>query len=212
MKDSQRITRYLVEFNRLAAQTQWGESALRHQFYRGLPPRIKDEVSRVGKPATLVGFRQLAQSIDARYWERRSEINREAPASKSEPSKRLENTKPSDKPSTKPQEKRPSTNPPPRPSNPGSTSSNSKTTDLSGKLGQDGKLTQEERNRRFANNLCLFCGGMGHMAKDCSKRTKSDAKAKGRSAKSSKSSKSTVSEVADAPEPSPASNDSSKKA
>ena len=53
MHDNQRITKYLVEFNRLAARVQWGNAALRCQFYNGLPPRIKDEISRFGKPNNL---------------------------------------------------------------------------------------------------------------------------------------------------------------
>jgi hypothetical protein len=53
MKPTQCIAKYLVEFNRLMSITKWDNRALRHQFYRGLPARIKDEVSRVGKPNTL---------------------------------------------------------------------------------------------------------------------------------------------------------------
>ena len=30
-----------------------------------------------------------------------------------------------------------------------------------------GKLTKEERERRFKNKLCLYCGKPNHMAKDC---------------------------------------------
>ena len=52
MKPNQRIAKYLDEFNRLATITGWDNHALRHQFYRGLPARIKDEVSQVGKPIT----------------------------------------------------------------------------------------------------------------------------------------------------------------
>src|SRR5207245_9123988 len=50
----------------------------RHVFYGGLPDRIKDEISRVGKPRTLNGYRTLAQTINARYWERKSEISRQS--------------------------------------------------------------------------------------------------------------------------------------
>ena len=53
MKPNQHIAKYLVEFNRLATITGWDNRALRHQFYRGLPACIKDEVSQVGKPITL---------------------------------------------------------------------------------------------------------------------------------------------------------------
>jgi hypothetical protein len=44
MKPTQRIAKYLVEFNRLASITKWDNCTLRHQFYCGLPARIKDEV------------------------------------------------------------------------------------------------------------------------------------------------------------------------
>src|SRR6202040_2939792 len=67
-------------------------------------------------------------------------------------------------------------------SNQGGSSSNSekKNPDLSDKLGKDGKLTQAERTCRFNNNLCLFCGGMGHTAKECPKSSSSATKAKAR--------------------------------
>ena len=37
------------------------------------------------------------------------------------------------------------------------------------KLGKDGRLTQEERQRRIDNNLYLFCDKSGDIANDCSK-------------------------------------------
>ena len=43
MKSSQCIAKYIVKFNRLATITGWDGHTLRHQFYRGLPSRIKDE-------------------------------------------------------------------------------------------------------------------------------------------------------------------------
>ena len=49
---------------------------------------------------------------------------------------------------------------------------------LDNKLGKDGKLTPEERQRRMDNNLCLFCGNAGHRATDCQKRKRSEAAAK----------------------------------
>ena len=59
------------------------------------------------------------------------------------------------------------------PGNSGSLNNNfgstSKTPDLSTKLGKDGKLTQQERQCRFEQNLCMFCGKGGHVAKDCHK-------------------------------------------
>ena len=42
---------------------------------------------------------------------------------------------------------------------------------LEGKLGADGKLTPEECQWCFNNNLCLFCGAVGHKANECHKQT-----------------------------------------
>ena len=50
MKDGHRITRYIMDFNRLASQVRgYGDGALRHYFYTSLPDRIKDELSQIGK-------------------------------------------------------------------------------------------------------------------------------------------------------------------
>jgi len=75
MKEGQKINKYVVEFNRLTGQVRgYGDGTLHHIFYSGLPDRIKDKISHVGKPRTLDGYCTLAQTIDARYWERKSEV------------------------------------------------------------------------------------------------------------------------------------------
>ena len=63
--------------------------------------------------------------------------------------------------------------------NAGSSNTNQKKpkSNLSSKLGKDGKLTQAERQCCFKQNLCLFCSKTGHIAKECSKVTSSAAKA-----------------------------------
>ena len=40
---------------------------------------------------------------------------------------------------------------------------------LASKLGKDSKLTPQERQHCFDNNLCLFCGKVGHLGKKCLK-------------------------------------------
>ena len=78
MKDTQRISDYLVRFNSLAVRCSWGESALRYRFYEGLPAHLKDEICKGdGKLTTLAELRRKAQNIDARYWERVQERSRE---------------------------------------------------------------------------------------------------------------------------------------
>ena len=53
-------------------------------------------------------------------------------------------------------------------------------TSIADKLGKDRKLTSQERQPCFDNNLCMFCGGPGHSAKDCPKSWSSASKAKAR--------------------------------
>ncbi|KAH7917940.1 hypothetical protein BV22DRAFT_993897, partial [Leucogyrophana mollusca] len=150
MCENQRINKYIVEFNRLASQVKgWGDGALHHQFYKGLPACIKDEISHVRKPSTLSKLRTLTQTIDSRYWERKNEVSRES-TSHSKPSMSSNSTSTpkttSSMSAAKPQHNHSSKNT----SSSGSSSGKSgkPAPDLSSKLGKDGKLTQEEQKRR----------------------------------------------------------------
>jgi hypothetical protein len=195
MKDNQRILKYNVEFNRLAVQTGWNDSVLRHRYYSGLAERIKDVMGQQGKPSTLENMKTIAHSIDSRHWERIRE--------KSRSGSDKTNTTPGNKSDKKPNSTNNSNNSNNNNSNrnqskgsgSGSGSGNSNnnnnnkndkskptTNPLTDKLGKDGKLTPQERQRRFDNNLCMFCGGAGHTANNCSKSTSSASKSKARAA------------------------------
>jgi hypothetical protein len=187
MQDNHRILKYNVEFNRLAIRTGWDDSVLRHRYYTGLAERIKDIMGQQGKPATLEAMKTLAHAIDSRHWERLREKSRSGKG-KSDTHEKSDNkhshaNKSDDK--NKASTSGNNTNKNNNSNNnksakPASSSGN--TASLSNKLGKDGKLTQQERQRRFDNNLCLFCGGTGHTAKNCPKSTSSAAKTKPRAA------------------------------
>jgi len=184
MKDAHRVTRYIVDFNRLASQVQdYRDGALRRLFYSGLPDRLKDEIARVGKPLTLHGLRALCQEIDARYWERKDKISR---MMKTQPtSSPTKSSNSGGNSSNSGQEKSKTRNPSSFANSSGSSkatsnqSSSGSRLDLTNKLGKDRKLTADERKRRLDNNLCMFCGGTSHFADNCPKKTK---KAKARAA------------------------------
>src|SRR6202041_2197281 len=183
MKPTQLIAKYLVDFTRLSTITGWDSRALRHQFYQGLPDRIKDEIARMGKPDTLSQLRLMAQSIDGRYWEQEEETQQERNSQPSEKKpKKSSNQQSSSNNSKKDSKNNAKKN---QSSNQGSSLSNSekKNLDFSDKLGKDGKLTQAKCTCRFNNNnLCLFCGGVGHTAKECPKSSSSATKAEARAA------------------------------
>ena len=112
---------------------------------------------------TLYKLCTLIQAIDVHYWECKSEVNHQVKPSNN-PS--TTSSRSSDKPSTS--------------SSSGNNSgfskdfnkSKGKTTNIStpksnisSKLGKDGKLTAEEQKCCFDNKLCMFCGKAGHMVK-----------------------------------------------
>jgi hypothetical protein len=202
MKDGQRILKYNIEFTRLATQTGWDDSVLRHRYYSGLAERIKDVMGQLGKPSTLEAMKNLAHSIDARHWERVREKSR------SGSDKTNSNNSGNNK-----SDKKSNNNNSGSSSNSNNNNSNNKTQSkgnnhnnnnnnnnkndksksvpnpIADKLGKDGKLTQQERQRRFDNNLCMFCGGTGHTANACPKSSSSASKAKGRAAQATDTSK-----------------------
>jgi len=184
MKEGQKINKYVVEFNRLGGQVRgYGDSTLRHIFYSGLPDCIKDKISRVGKPRTLDGYRTLAQTIDARYWERKSEVARQTKTSTSSStnsaSKGNSSASSDSKGKTKEKDNKNKS------SDKSKSSSGAKpaSSETPAHLGKDGKLTEEERQRRIKDKLCMFCRQPGHMARDCPKSTSKSSKAKARAAK-----------------------------
>jgi hypothetical protein len=122
-------------------------------------------------------MRLKAQNADARYWERQTEKAREANTGRSDKaadnksSNNNSNTsnsndKKSDGKSNKGQRQS------------GQASGSAAKTDLTGKLGSNGKLTQQERQRRIDNNLCLFCGKGGHRVTDCTLAKANSSKAR----------------------------------
>ncbi|KIK17432.1 hypothetical protein PISMIDRAFT_15116 [Pisolithus microcarpus 441] len=157
MKDSSHIPKYVVEFNWWASQ-------------------VKDynEISHVSKPTTLVGLHELAQTIDAQYWECKAKISCTA---KPSTNKSL-STKSSD-------DKKSSSISPSAPRSDAKGKSKSKDnqkpdavkSDIAHLLSKDGKLNAAECQHCLTNNLCLFCGKGGHSAKDCPKSTSHATKA-----------------------------------
>src|ERR1700731_1697745 len=187
MREDQKLTKYTISFNRFAAIVHWDEYALQWQFYKGLASRIKDELARVNRADTLRGLREQASAIDRHYWAQQKEIARDsvkAPTPNNNKKETSDNSKSSNPPgstkSDKSSDKRQAnsgSNSGTSGSKPAGASGNSgdsgeaKKPHLEGKLGTDGKLTPEERQWRFNNNLCLFCGAAGHKANECHKRT-----------------------------------------
>jgi hypothetical protein len=189
-KDSTKAARYTIDFNRHAHRTGWNDTALTRQYYKALPDRLKDEISRIGKPGNLRALQDLVATLDQRYWERQSEITKDKRSTSNTTSQnkstssdnRNDHRSGHDKPSgSKPNNNQQSKNKDQKKSPTANTSnSGNKTNTISDLLGPDGKLKPEERQRRMDNNLCLRCGKSGHTVSNCPVTSK--AKPKGRAA------------------------------
>ncbi len=136
--------KYMVQFNQYASQVGYGDNFLHHAFYRGLCTCIKDDMAHHGRLNNLRNMCFLAQELDARYWTWRTEISCENWENKSSGSY-----------SNNPKSKGSSSNPSsstsgsaPKYSNSNSSGSTSNPKPYADKLGKDGRLTQEEKDRR----------------------------------------------------------------
>ncbi|KIM49956.1 hypothetical protein SCLCIDRAFT_34879 [Scleroderma citrinum Foug A] len=154
MRDNHQVVQYIVNFNCLASQVwDYGDGALRHLFYSGLPDHLKDEITH---------------EIDTRYWEHKDEISHFAkchPSSSSKPSNFRGNSSKSSNTTSSastPGSSKPANKP----------MSSTTRPDLTAKLGKDGKLTADEQKQCLNNNLCMFCGGTGHFANKYHKKVK----------------------------------------
>ena len=170
--------RYNIGFRRLDTQTGWNDSVLQHCYYSGLAEKIKDIMGTHGKPTTLDTMKALAHSIDACHWERVQEKSHSGPDKTNHNINSVNNKSDQKSVPYKPNNNR-------NQSKAFSSSSNSNNKSKSivnlllDKLGKDGKLTPQEKQCRFDNQLCLFCGGAGHTAKECMKASSSASKVKG---------------------------------
>ncbi len=170
-KDSGKAVKYTLDFNRDAPRTGWNDNALYRQFYKGLPDRLKDELARIGKPPTLILLQHQIQILDQRHWERQSEISRDKRTTSTSAPTRPDNSKTSTPANSSSSSKTAAATPQSSAQKTSTSSSSSSSTKAKNphadKLGKNGKLTAEERDRRFKLQLCLFCGLSGHKVTDC---------------------------------------------
>ena len=179
--------KYNVEFNCLAIQTGWDDSILRHHYYSGLAEQIKDVMGQQGKLATLKAMKVLMHSINSRHYERLCKKSRsekgKSNKEKSDKDKSNEKTGNPNSSNNSSNSNNNKKNKSHQNCNSGKPTSSRNSAALSDKLGKDGKLTPQERQHRFDNNLCMFCGRTGHTAKDCPKSSSSASKARAVQAK-----------------------------
>src|SRR5271156_5924117 len=111
-------------------------------------------------------MKTLAHSIDSRHWERLQEKSRSDAKTSKPDGKSTSTSKPDQKSDNKPNNSAAKNKP--------STS----TSNTSNNTHNESKLNADEQQRRFNNNLCLYCGGTGHKTAKCKKAAASKTKAR----------------------------------
>ena len=197
MTNEHRVNRYTTRFHSLAflIGNNWSECTYRNQYYGGLASRIINRFASAGEipPTGLEALITHAEALDEAYWTKIEHDKIHSPETKKSATSSSDRKKDkaaattttssattsssgstSGKSSSKtpsrggsaPKESSPTRGKTLKPGNPSNSGSSSKLA-YSSKLGSDGKLTAEERQRRLAEGLCLYCGGPGHLSLNC---------------------------------------------
>ena len=135
------VSDYAIDFRTQARKSAWNSAALCDAFLLGLGDQIKDQLVSYDLPATLEDLIQLASRVDRRIQSRLQERRQQLQSVRSPP--RRVHTRGVG-------HFQRSSSPDPEPMQLGST-----------------RLTLEERERRFKNNLCMYCGQPGHFKSRC---------------------------------------------
>ena len=144
---------YAADFRLLAADIPWDDQALMEQFRYGLRNDVKDLLLTFPEePKSLTEAISRAVRCDNRLFERRSERQLQMPRARSEPTYASVVARPFP---------RESYNAPP---------ANTPTPMEIDTTRRRGPLSEEEKQRRRTNRLCLYCGGPGHIAINCPHR------------------------------------------
>ncbi len=138
---------YASKFRQLACDANWGEAALIYQFRCRLRDDVQDLLLTLADPSSFSEAITHAIQCDNRLFERRQE-------KKATSNTQLWNSRPTTLPSV------PQTTPVARPASFGPAPMQIDTAKFK-------SLTEAEKLRRRTNNLCLYCGNPGHIARQC---------------------------------------------
>ena len=134
------VRSYILEFNRYADESSWNEEAKMDAFLVGLNDQIANRILEMFPgPRSLSAMQTIAARIDSRIAANRNFFN---PQNKSNNRPRNNNNNNSNK----------------RKWNSNKRTSNSK---------PRGPLSNEEKERRKRENLCLYCGSSKHLLENC---------------------------------------------
>jgi hypothetical protein len=142
---------YAIEFQQGATILNWADEPLIRIFYKGLKDAVKDELARTTVPDTLTAFIQLTIALDdrlhARHYQRTAERDRELRSPRTAPRRRF-----------------------PARVQPAPTTANvreSSPPERTAFRPAYQPLTDEQKDYRRRNKLCMYCGDPSHAVINC---------------------------------------------
>jgi Ty3 transposon capsid-like protein len=160
---------YAAEFQRLASRLSWNDAALVSQFFDGLKDSVQDELVKTDYPTKLEGLIPIAVRIDNLQHHRAS---RRGQQHKNQPQAHRRNQ--FMHVASRPQAVAPS-----QPAFTSQTSAQSaaahsgpRPMELDATRPTHPRLTEQQKEHRRKNGLCLYCGDPGHVVRQCSVRPK----------------------------------------
>ena len=164
---SREFSTYFAEFQQYALQLNWNPEAIRAALKNGLSSELESALITIEEPDDYASFVTLLTRIDSKMRAAKNKLS-PRPAGPTGP-KGYNNGYNKQGPPAATSGSAATT--PSKPAHPTSTNSGyygPAAMDLS---SNKRKLTPEERMRRIAEGLCLYCGGAGHTAATCTNKS-----------------------------------------
>lgn len=155
MKNDDRFTQWIVPWETDAFQTGWNFGALRWALIQALPARVNRALEHTPMPETYQAVKTLVETVDRSYWANRAAHSILGRAASTPTAQR-------------------NSGPPVRKAHPptATTATNKPAipADLPRAAAPRPPISQEERDRRRRERLCLNCGSPEHFLSDCPTR------------------------------------------
>src|SRR5271169_2222255 len=162
---------YAAKFQSLVDPLDLDDNSKCLLFHKGLKPGVKDTIANVGRAATFTLLLDQAISIDQRKHQRDME---EKKSSSSGPKNSFSRSSTTNQPSSTKAGVNTAED-----QNPHFTHSRNQPESSQPRSQKrpapKGPISQQEKSRRIAEGLCLYCRESGHMRFDCSKKSKTES-------------------------------------
>src|SRR5215469_2216095 len=164
LKQTGSVATYTAEFRRLASQLSWSDQALVQQYFDGLKDALQDMLVAANYPEELEQLIRMSVRMDNLQHQRRMQRGQETkPAIPAPRKKQLPYVAARPQPVQHARPAHVAAPPPVEPFGP-------RPMELDAIRPRFQRLTEEQREHRRKNGLCMYCGEASHFALECPTR------------------------------------------